>query len=739
MTKKQSSDTHQSSGIRSPVLEHLYDLIDQGFTMIPTYQADDHRVFINGIPTDKEVITAEDTPVAKVALVKWKKYKTEHVTKEQILTWYIRFKGCAWAVLCGKASGDLFVIDFDDPELFESHFMDWLTRTMIVQTPSGGYHAYFRISPCPANSAKYKLLYDIDTRGEGGYVLAPVVSHGYETISKEDEIATITDLDAEIDIWDKLDIEDEYYDLAKIRSEVSVLDMVRHYGDAAHDQPIRDGMKIKCPFHNDSHPSMVVHHKRFKCFGCEVAGSALDYVMLKLHTDDVTLSAKAIEKITNKEFRMTAPAPGQQPVGTTLDLPNILELTGDWNGREMRINIQPQGFISEYMEYAEKLTVAYSEYHYAGALMLLSTMSMRRRHVKFAHKTYHPLLYIFLLGQSTVSMKSMAMDLVRRVIDDTAWGEDTLLPNSFTPEALYELMDKNNQRSLVNDEAGAFLKNMKKPYMRDMQDMLCQIFDEKSMRRKLRTSKDGDPNNFVIDNPFLNILFATVPSTVQDTADATDIESGWFVRFLFAYPRYEKPIDRDIWFRKEDDSDVYDYEQIVGHLKEIDTWLNNSDDRTMGVDDQALDRLRNWRADLDEEIRRRDNELYGTIMGRLSDYVIKISMLHAISRMSDMITLDDLDQSIDVVENFFLHTAEEIFGAVDDASTDFTIKRYTSITSFLKKHRGNATRREIMRKTHLKKKEIDELIDTMLISGEIRAGNRQNKNGTTTTVYYLQQ
>ena len=724
-----------------PFLNQLYALVDRGFNMIPVYQADDPRVYIDGVPTYKASPNPGDRRVAKTPHTKWKQYKTEHVTKEQVLKWYKRFEDCAWAILGGNVSGDLFIIDFDDPVIFESHFKNWLSRTMVVQTPSGGYHAYFRITPCPDNMNTWKDMYDIDTRGEGGYVLAPGVSRGYQIISKSNKIDTMTDLNTELDVWGKLDIEDEYFDFARIRSEVSVLDMVRHYGDAGHDQPIRDNMQIMCPFHDgETAPSLTVHFHRFKCFGCVESGSALDYVAAHMRTKDLTLAAKAIEKIENKKFRKAPPTPGSAPaVIDATKYPEASELSGDWNRGEMRINIRPEGFISEYMDYAKTLSFAYDEYHYTGALMLLSTITMQRRHVRFAHKKYHPLLYMFLIGPSTVSMKSMAMNLVREVIDDTAWNSGALLPNSFTPEALYELMGKDDQRVLINDEAGAFLKNMKKPYMRDMQDMLCQLFDEKSIRRKLRTSKDGDPNDFIIKNPFLSILFATVPTTVQDTADTSDLDSGWLVRFLFAYPRYEKTIEDDKWFRLEGEEDVQNHDNIVGRLTEIDTWLNNSDDGVIEFDDDAIHRLRNWRSDLDKDIRKRDNDTYGTIMGRLSDYVVKIAMLHAISRMSNTISIDDLDQSIDVIENFFLHTAEDIFKTVDETSEDYTAKRWTSITSYLKKCGGRATQQKMMRKTRFKAKEIAELVDSMMISGEVRSESHENKNGTTTVVYHLQQ
>jgi hypothetical protein len=352
-----------------PILVHLYDLIEKGFNLIPVYQADDPQINANGVP------------VAKTPHIAWKQYKTEPATKELVTTWYRQFPDCAWAILCGVASGDLFVIDFDDPSIYESHFSEWTKTTFVVQTPSGGYHAYFRLTPCPGNANKYKALYDIDTRGEGGYVLAPIVSRGYTVVSKNNTISRITNIDKAIDVWEKLDIEDDYYDLTRIRSEVSVLDMVRHFGDS-HGDPVHDNSMIRCPFHDDKSPSMSLHPHRFKCFGCDAQGSALDYVMLKIQTHDVTMAAKAIEKITNTEYRMTAPT--HPAAGTkSKDPPDASELTGDIEQDERRINIRPEGFISEYMKYGQRLTDAYPEYHYMGALTSLSMLAKRKRPVVF--------------------------------------------------------------------------------------------------------------------------------------------------------------------------------------------------------------------------------------------------------------------------------------------------------------------------------------------------------------------
>jgi hypothetical protein len=109
------------------------------------------------------------------------------------------------AIVTGQVSGNLTVIDFDTLEDGSTLFECWrrrleqvapglLNRLPIVQSPSGGWHVYVRCSTCAGNqklagSAKrqvtvvdettgepqtqWRMDTWIETRGEGGYVVAP--------------------------------------------------------------------------------------------------------------------------------------------------------------------------------------------------------------------------------------------------------------------------------------------------------------------------------------------------------------------------------------------------------------------------------------------------------------------------------------------------------------------------------------------------------------------------------------
>lgn len=117
----------------------------------------------------------------KKPLVKWSRESTTDLST--ISLWAKQFPGCSWGVDCGKSG--LLVLDDDrgkNPDAEESLFQLELNhaplpQTFTVRTPSHGYHYYY--TGTGRNSASSKLGKGLDTRGVGGYVIAPC-SEGYE-------------------------------------------------------------------------------------------------------------------------------------------------------------------------------------------------------------------------------------------------------------------------------------------------------------------------------------------------------------------------------------------------------------------------------------------------------------------------------------------------------------------------------------------------------------------------------
>jgi len=160
----------------------------------------------NYISKGLSVISTDNT---KRSLFPWKKFQTTIATQDELTKMFSHNKCQGIAVICGAVSGNLEVIDVDckygvnwmeyaeeirksNPRLFN--------RLYIVKTKSNGYHIYYKcefiegnqkLANRPAteeelnNNPNVRECVLIETRGEGGYVIAPP-SDGYTIIQGQD-------------------------------------------------------------------------------------------------------------------------------------------------------------------------------------------------------------------------------------------------------------------------------------------------------------------------------------------------------------------------------------------------------------------------------------------------------------------------------------------------------------------------------------------------------------------------
>lgn len=119
---------------------------------------------------------------SKASRIKWSDY---HYQWFQLAGHFCKQSGIG--LLCGKRSGNLEVLDFDDPDAFPEWAKDidanLLATLPLVKTPSDGRHIYYR---CETIEGSKVLARDnnggvyIETRGEGAYIVAvgsPLSAH----------------------------------------------------------------------------------------------------------------------------------------------------------------------------------------------------------------------------------------------------------------------------------------------------------------------------------------------------------------------------------------------------------------------------------------------------------------------------------------------------------------------------------------------------------------------------------
>ncbi len=129
----------------------------------------------------------------------WGTFQRRPANKAEIIEWWRRWSTAGIGIITGAVSGGLMVVDRDgkdnpwpeDPD----RQLD-LSAALMVKTGGGGRHFYFRTEEQLGNTIG-TLGHKIDTRCEGGYVVAPPSMHQsgdrYEFIG-DDEIVPVSEL-----------------------------------------------------------------------------------------------------------------------------------------------------------------------------------------------------------------------------------------------------------------------------------------------------------------------------------------------------------------------------------------------------------------------------------------------------------------------------------------------------------------------------------------------------------------
>jgi len=149
------------------MLEHALSYFDKGYSIIPLDN------------------------VKRPRIQSWKQYQSERATREAVEKWWAMWPDASIGVITGSVSGGLIVVDVDksdnqwpnDPDKLYD-----LSTGLVSRTGGGGKHYWFKTKSKIGNSVS-KLAHNVDTRCEGGYIVAPPSKHqsggSYEFIDCE--------------------------------------------------------------------------------------------------------------------------------------------------------------------------------------------------------------------------------------------------------------------------------------------------------------------------------------------------------------------------------------------------------------------------------------------------------------------------------------------------------------------------------------------------------------------------
>ncbi len=113
----------------------------------------------------------------KKPLAHWKQYQKHLPETNDIDKWWKQYwsKKANIGIICGKVSGNLVVLDFDNEKPYQDFIkcclgydINIVATTPVVKTGKG-FHVYLRTK----SLTKGFKLKDLDIKAEGGYVVSP--------------------------------------------------------------------------------------------------------------------------------------------------------------------------------------------------------------------------------------------------------------------------------------------------------------------------------------------------------------------------------------------------------------------------------------------------------------------------------------------------------------------------------------------------------------------------------------
>jgi hypothetical protein len=407
--------------------------------------------------------------------------------------------------------------------------------------------------------------------------------------------------------------------------------------------------------------------------------------------------------------------------GSVISEDELKEIPRAFNPR-LEVHLEADNFLSKYIEYAKTTSDAYEEYHFASGLVLLSVAADRQIVISMRHGDIYPNLWIFPLGDSTVSRKTTAHKLCKLILKNKYPRKS--LPSSFSPEALMDAIASTPQCYYLKDEAGSLLASMCKDYMQETRDFLAEIFECDDYYRKLKKSETD------IRAPYITQYLMTTPDNLKEYTTPLDLTSGWLLRYLWMYPNYPRE-----WkpFVEKDAADFDRFTTITGEYNLVAEKLTRP--RTLSMSPESMSFFQEWQRAIEETAMAEADNLTKALAGRLMTYAVKMAALFTIGRAdfdeNSIIELHHIQEAARLVDEYFLPIGKII---IDEVARAESKNVQDKIIGTIKRSNGLIKHRDLLRALHMKLKDVEEAIEALILSEEIESKTVKSKKGN--ILYY---
>lgn len=354
-------------------------------------------------------------------------------------------------------------------------------------------------------------------------------------------------------------------------------------------------------------------------------------------------------------------------------------------------------FLNLYVESISRSTDAAEIFILFSGIGLLSGI-LNKFYFKYPRVT--PLnLYILLLAPSTFCRKTVCLDIASDYLIDT--NESLYLPESFTAEALYPILEKQNRGLVIWRELNQVKEfQMAAEYNRGLPAFLTDIYDFKKMWKR-RTKGEGE---IIIREPIISILAAGVTTWFTENLKKIDFEGGLWTRFLFVpAPEEEKKfhLPKSFTLNKE----------ILEQLKRLDE---------LAPEEISISKIESlieeWGSKHLQQAQKLSSGILQALFLRMEGMLLKLAAIFQLSHnQSKIIEPDTFREAVKVIE--YLKRKMVIFFEEEIHFSEFE-KDKARVLKYIKKKK-NIQYKFLLRNLKMKAKYLIEILDQLQEEGEI--------------------
>lgn len=316
--------------------------------------------------------------------------------------------------------------------------------------------------------------------------------------------------------------------------------------------------------------------------------------------------------------------------------------------------------------------------------------------------------------------------------------------NAFRSDSgLARALSQNASQIMMVDEFGLVLQGLSdphaSPHIKGISRMLMELYSSSSSAYNHGTYADERIKPIVVVNPNLCLYGTTTETEYTTSMRKSAIESGSINRFVVAKSSVEYPAPNfSVPILNMKDAEDLTNKWKEYEAKSLGDHINSSTIRPKMTTIQwgACEKIQQ---DLLLEQCQRIQGHLGSLWVRLYENTIKIAMIFAIARnrINPIFYPEDFSYSAGIVRNAIRYM-ESL--AADNMADSDTESYNLEVIKHVRTHGGRITREALMRTMRkLKKREFNDLLDSMIDSGVLVAEQVQREGGGRGRVEYVLQ